>query len=162
MIARVDIQVDTDVLDAIRYTAQQSPRLMQTAYDRALRRWRPRILVDLRAAPTLGPDDYPRRWKSERQRRAYFATNGFGGGIPYRRTGALEKAWKITLKTQSATGVLAIENDNKAAEFVQGDRAQPMHLDSGWPQAANVVSKYDALLTDVLIDTWYTIADGRV
>lgn len=32
------------------------------------------------------PIRYPVQWDSERQRRAYFATNGFGAGIPYRRT----------------------------------------------------------------------------
>ena len=31
---------------------------------------------------------YPVRWDSEKQRRAYFATNGCGKRIPYRRTGA--------------------------------------------------------------------------
>lgn len=159
---RADVQSARDVLDEIRATAQKSPTLMKNGVNIVIRRFRPRILADLRDAPTLGPDDYPRPWKSERQRRAYFATNGFGGGIPYRRTGELEKAWKITLKTQSDTGVLAVENASKAAEFVQGDRAQPMHLDSGWPQVGSVVSKYDALLTDVLIDVWYTIADGRI
>lgn len=40
----------------------------------------------------------PRRvhWDSEKQRRAYFASNGFGGGIPYTRTGRYGKGWRIT------------------------------------------------------------------
>src|SRR3972149_8428153 len=33
------------------------------------------------------PIAYPVRWDSEKQRRAYFATDGFGAGIPYSRTG---------------------------------------------------------------------------
>jgi len=32
------------------------------------------------------PIRYPVQWDSERQRRAYFATNGFGSGIPYQRS----------------------------------------------------------------------------
>jgi len=32
--------------------------------------------------------DYPVTWDSEKQRKAFFATNGFGHGIPYERTGA--------------------------------------------------------------------------
>jgi hypothetical protein len=38
---------------------------------------------------------YPVRWDSERQRRAYFATDGFGHGIPYRRTGRYGESWKL-------------------------------------------------------------------
>lgn len=32
------------------------------------------------------PVRYPINWDSPRQKRAFFATNGFGAGIPYRRT----------------------------------------------------------------------------
>jgi hypothetical protein len=35
------------------------------------------------------PVRYPIQWDTERQRRAYFATNGFGAGIPYKRTHAM-------------------------------------------------------------------------
>ncbi len=38
-----------------------------------------------------GPPKYPIRWKSEKQRRAFFATDGFGKGIPYKRIGKLAK-----------------------------------------------------------------------
>lgn len=35
------------------------------------------------------PVRYPIQWDTEKQRRAFFATNGFGQGIPYRRTHAM-------------------------------------------------------------------------
>lgn len=38
---------------------------------------------------------YPIQWDSERQKRAFFATDGFGRGIPTRRTGASLR-WEIT------------------------------------------------------------------
>ncbi len=38
---------------------------------------------------------YPIAWDSERQRRAYFASEGFGGGIPSRRTGEYQRGWMI-------------------------------------------------------------------
>ena len=34
-------------------------------------------------------------WDSERQKRAFFATGGFGKGIPYQRTGAYEQGWIV-------------------------------------------------------------------
>ena len=41
------------------------------------------------------PIVYPVQWDSEKQRRAFFATDGFGAGIPYRRTDAYVNGWKI-------------------------------------------------------------------
>jgi hypothetical protein len=41
-----------------------------------------------------GPVKYPIRWTSERQRRAFFATNGFGRGIPTKRTGDVAR-WGV-------------------------------------------------------------------
>lgn len=41
------------------------------------------------------PVRYPINWDSERQRRAFFATNGFGRGIPYQRTNAYRFGWKV-------------------------------------------------------------------
>ena len=38
---------------------------------------------------------YPIRWDSPKQRRAFFATDGFGRGIPTRRTGEYTKNWKV-------------------------------------------------------------------
>lgn len=39
------------------------------------------------------PITYPVNWDSERQRKAYFASNGFGHGIPYVRKGDYERGW---------------------------------------------------------------------
>lgn len=41
------------------------------------------------------PIKYPVRWDSEKQRRAFFATNGFGKGIPHKRTHSYRKGWKV-------------------------------------------------------------------
>lgn len=37
---------------------------------------------------------YPIQWDSAKQRRAFFATDGFGRGIPTKRTGQYTGAWK--------------------------------------------------------------------
>lgn len=41
------------------------------------------------------PVRYPVQWDSERQRRAFFATDGFGRGIPTVRTGAYNAGYQI-------------------------------------------------------------------
>jgi hypothetical protein len=38
---------------------------------------------------------HPVNWDSVKQRIAFFASGGFGQGIPYRRRGKFEKSWKI-------------------------------------------------------------------
>lgn len=42
------------------------------------------------------PVTYPVQWDSDKQRRAFFATNGFGRGIPYTRTGNYGRGWTVT------------------------------------------------------------------
>jgi hypothetical protein len=41
------------------------------------------------------PIRYPVKWDSARQRKAYFASNGFGHGIPFRRKGHYQKGWAV-------------------------------------------------------------------
>lgn len=65
------------------------------------------------------PVTYPIQWDSVRQRRAFFASNGFGHGIPYRRQGRYEQGWK--LKT-NPNGV-ELQNRTQAARFVAGLRS---------------------------------------
>lgn len=60
---------------------------------------------------------YPIQWDSERQRRAFFATDGFGGGIPHRRTGEYENSFKIE---QLPDGVKFF-SDSAALPFVGGN-----------------------------------------
>ena len=72
------------------------------------------VLV-LMQQPGLEPT-YPINWDSERQRRAFFATNGFGGGIPYKRKGRYEAGWKA-LPIQAGVEVL---NEEGAARWVGG------------------------------------------
>jgi hypothetical protein len=49
------------------------------------------------------PVTYPVQWDSERQRRAFFATNGFGKGIPYRRTNRYRFGWREEHQAFGAT-----------------------------------------------------------
>jgi hypothetical protein len=52
---------------------------------------------DIRAG-LYPPREYgPFVWSSDKQRRAYFATNGFGGGIPYMRTMQLYENAKFNI-----------------------------------------------------------------
>lgn len=70
------------------------------------------------------PPDYPIRWDSERQRRAYFATRGFGGGIPHIRTGASELGWQLVRNPGSGLRVRAgysLVNRTRGAGYIWGN-----------------------------------------
>lgn len=151
------ITVPTDVLDAIADTARRSPKLMQTAYERATRRLRSQMLEKLREEP--GKPKYPIRWKSERQRRYVLAKLREDGNLPYERTGALLKAWRVVMEADGSGGIMTVENTSPSARYVVGDDAQPFHLDTGWVQGADVVSEFRPVAEDILIETWFTVAD---
>jgi len=77
--------------------------------------------IKLRMAEEGKPSTSPVQWDSERQRRAFFATHGFGGGIPYKRKGTYERGWEVALIEHGAQ----LYNHTNAAGAIGG-------LPSGW------------------------------
>lgn len=148
--------VPIDIFEAIQEQAQKLPALVRRGLPRVTRPIDNRMLAELSAEP--GPPRYPIRWKSTKQRRAFFATNGFGRGIPTKRSGALSSSWKVRTVFSADGGEIIARNDTPYARYVQGDDAQPFHIDR-WPQAAPIVVKYLPIYEDALIEFWYTISD---
>ena len=91
--------------------AAETPKVgRQTIYDEL---WEARKVL---AAP-VPKVSYPVNWDSEKQMLAYFASNGFGKGIPYAPTGASSRAWKLI-----ATAVgWRLYNAFAAAKYLFGD-----------------------------------------
>lgn len=169
---RVTVSVDADVLEELQRTVRRSGALAKRAFKRQVTRERTQLLRELRYTPP--PPTYPLRWQSEKQRRAFFATNGFGKGIPYQRTGNLNKSWDLTIVESADEMTIAVENAATStavtalgvrsvayARFVIGDDAQRMHLDTGWRQAAPVIANSRERLNDRLIETWFTLTDEK-
>lgn len=175
MTIAIKVTVDIDILEAIEDAARMSPVLMQKAYNRALSRMRTRMLQDLKTK--TGSTVYPIRWARSknpqdagkrantrygyysRQKAAYYATNGFGKGIPSPSTGALRAGWSIDLNPDVANGaVLEAVNKVPYAVFVQGVWMQNFHIDAGYADAQRVVSDYRVEAENVLIDTWAVVA----
>lgn len=104
----------------------------------------PFMLNELESEP--GAVKYPIEWASEKQRKAFFATDGFGGGIPYTRTKKVSGAWRV-LPTPNGLGMI-VENPSPASQFVFGSLAasnpggfqQPFHKNTGWQQAYETVN----------------------
>ncbi len=75
-----------------------------------------------------GPGGTPYQWNSDRQRRAFFATKGFGRGIPTIRTGELKASWNYEIGKDSVKFI----NQANYAQFVVGADIQRGHKADGW------------------------------
>ena len=97
----------------------------------------------------------PIRWKSEKQRRFYWAMVrrerqwraaivGIGekpgtaifsqrGNIgAYRRTNTLGRKWSYKVTTHQTFVIGSMTNNSNYGQYVMGDRQQPFHMDTGW------------------------------
>lgn len=148
---------EQDILDAVRAGAKDAPRKMRRELGKIARG--PTAQALIRALATEpGRPRYPLRWKSARQRRYVMAMLRRAGNIPYRRTHRLAQGWRVVLDSiQEGYGVFRVENNDRAVQFVQGDYAQPYHLDTGWPQAAPMIRAYDERFTSEVIDAWWRV-----
>lgn len=89
--------------------------------------------VDATFGRDPGPVKYKIEWETERQRRAFFATNGFGNGIPYKRTRQLEGSWVVVVSTQMRINLITLRNPKEYAKFVYpGKDQQRFHRNTGW------------------------------
>jgi hypothetical protein len=117
-----------------------------------------RALRALRTVP--GPPIHPIRWTSERQRRAFFASKGFGRGIPARRGSPpdVTAGWRGEFIPTQDGGILALVNDSEHVDFVQGFRAQGFHRDTGWVQLDDVTNDFFRDAEEAAVQVFFTEA----
>jgi hypothetical protein len=70
--------------------------------------------IKTRMSEEGAPIRYPVQWDSEKQRRAFFATNGFGKGIPYKRTHKYRLGWKTTRQPYQGHERVLLSNKHPA------------------------------------------------
>lgn len=157
----VEVTLPLQTLDGIDHDLETVVARMNALAARYLTPVGARMVDVLSTPPPPASNYYPLRWKSERQRRAFFATNGFGGGIPHIRTGALEAAWFSTLEFYADGGALTIANPAEAARYVQGDDVQPMFMQIPWRQL-DIVARAGFDEAERATDLSWTIATGAV
>ena len=108
---------------------------------------RPYALQDLQRTP--GKSHSPVIWANDDQRKAYFATDGFGRGIPTRRTGKAQAGWQVKNVAASDGYSMIIANSVAYAKYLYGSLAQDgsglrfqqkQHRATGWIQAQPIVA----------------------
>src|SRR5689334_9970305 len=101
---------DPGLIMAYAQLLEHAPEVVNTRISATVNRMRDRLLQKFREEP--GAVAYPIQWTSDRQRKAYFATNGFGRGVPYSRTHDLVNAWKLLVVYQpNRLTEIALSND---------------------------------------------------
>jgi len=159
--ARVVIEGDIqDFVSEVREASRDADKAMKKELDAIAKAIQDPLSRDLLAL-TPGPVRYPIEWTSEKQRRAYFATNGFGKGIPYKRkTGkrSLMGGWKVRKYVSRTGNLLTASNDAYVYPFVAEDPSrvnwwQRFHKNTGWPSAGVV---------DEVFAAWSDVAQQRI
>lgn len=96
-----------------------------------------------RMAQEGSPIQYPVNWDSPKQRRAFFATKGFGKGIPYKRTHQYRFGWKVErVQMQGARFKLILGNKHPAGAIggmLSGTQWQSRIHRNRWNYTLNVV-----------------------
>jgi len=118
-----------------------------------------RVINILKALP--GPVVYPILWTTIRQQVAFFASNGFGRGIPTGRTGDTASGWRKRIVDKGGgVFVASITNNKPAAKFVYGALTrnvakaripqQRFHSATGWRLASPLVDlEFQGLRQDI-------------
>jgi hypothetical protein len=161
MMVSVQAAFDVEQIDAIRAAFVAAPQktdegvrkdvvpFVRHEVDKTLRvepgpvvipiEWTPsRHAADRNKVPNVwnfGPPYY------SRQKAAFFATHGFGHGIPYRRKHDLVKGWHVIGDYKGGFGGILITNDWDKAIYVVGRRQQKYHHTTGWDEAVSEIQR---------------------
>lgn len=153
---RTDALINDEALEGFSDLLAFVPDIAQEAGERVFARYRDDYLRELSAYPDRVK--YPIEWQSERQRRAFFATDGFGKGIPYRRTYTLQRAWQLRFDVISDGFTLSVINQTPYTPFVVGllrpaanEWQQRFHRNTGWDKASATIDFWTNALADEFV-----------
>ena len=160
MVIKLNVAIDTTHLDNIQATAKRFPDLIERYAKRDIAPYlRNEVTKRLRREP--GVVVYPIEWTSERQRLAFFASDGFGHGIPYQRSGQLIHDWHVIGDYRGGLTSIRVFNDNPAARYIYGDEAgkhqQQFHKNTGWPTFVDVLQILSLEVNDRIEDGWGSV-----
>jgi len=159
--ARVVIEGDLqEFVGEVRDASRNADSAMKKDLDKIAKAIQGPLSRDLMAL-TPGRVRYPIQWTSEKQRRAYFATDGFGKGIPYKRkTGkrSLMGGWQVRKYVSKSGNLLTASNDIDIYKYVAEDPNhvnawQRFHRRTGWPSAGQV---------DEIFAAWSDVAQQQL
>lgn len=134
--AQVRITDDSVVTDHQTLLREFPARATQTV-NRTVKRVRNRVTQRFKKVPRRPSFPYGQfPWASRKQQQAFHASNGFGRGIPTRRTGDFVRAWKLVVLPQdSGIPGIGVYNPTFYRKFVTGRFQQPFHVNRWYREA---------------------------
>jgi len=166
----ITITIDPDIQEAVITDLKSVPRKYRKLYRTRIAELEQRTLRTLkRPAP---PVKRPIQWTSEKQRRAFFATRGFGKGIPTKRTGALQDGWKGLIVDDIREGLFTIYNDAVTRDFftgaivyyekfVTGTEQQIFHRNTGYIRSQDILSEALVEAENIMVETWFFVNGAK-
>ncbi len=154
---RYKVTLDDDVIEAIDKALRKAPKKMRVALSTAKKNTERLLNATLKSPQP--PPRYPLKWKSERQRRAFFATRGFGHGIPYNRTNRLINAWRVQIVSDDEGGLLEVVNDTPYLDYVASGSSVRQPMFPQWYNYDDVLLKAEKNAQDTIIEAWYNILE---
>lgn len=154
-----NVSINAALNQVIRNFEQMRGRFQRSMQQRQGDRLAARALAALKTVP--GDPIEPAKKMTDRQRKAFFASDGFGRGIPARRGSppAVTAGWGAEFIATEDGGIVALTNTVPHMKYVQGDRAQPFHLDTGWVQLDDVREDAFREMEGVAVQEWFLSAD---
>lgn len=157
----VDVILENNELENMAAFCEVYPDLaLETSRDTFNTQIKPGLLDELRYYP--GPVKYPFQFGTARSRRAYFATNGFGNGIPYHRTGALAAGWRTDVFMSDNAVAMSVSNPVKATPYVIGRYQVAGHRNTGWPLFAPTVAFWKTAAVEVIMKALDKLINQRL
>lgn len=96
------------------------------------------------------PPSYPIKWQTEKQRRAFFATDGFGRGIPTPRTGAYTQGFRVQkVELRAYRLINRVGYSGYVGGRARGQDQSSIHA-GRWPKIFDVIQKWSRRLLDVV------------
>lgn len=149
-------------LDRLADGFRRAPSLMKTVYERNTRRFVSRTLAKLKVIPPPRAQGESIPWETLKQQSAFFASDGFGGGIPHQRGNPPRhiKAWKVKYDLKDPAARIRFYNELATAVFVFGYRQQKMHK-GRFAHAPTVFEEAEKEHPVIVEASWRTASDPR-
>lgn len=109
-----------------------------------------------------GPVSSPFQFATEKSRHAYFATDGFGKGIPYVRTRTIASAFMVTPVLSADNLDIMLDNPEPGSVYVYGPRQVPGHKTTGWTPLAEIVEKAQDYADEQVVELWIRSSEENV
>lgn len=156
----ISIEPSDDVFKKLAIQMEKTPKRLEKALKKTLNTTSKEVKTRLASESTPAVKK-PIQWETPKQKRAFFATDGFGQGIPTRRTNKLKNSWRFRVFSSSGTLNIGVTLTNIApyGRFVIGDNQQKMHSNTGWQKAELSVAKQIPLYNKAVEKTYFEVAD---